>query len=76
VRRVFWLAVGLGAGVTVGLMVTRWAHRKTEQLAPGNLGRQAVEALGDLGKVVREAAGEFRAGMVEKEAEIRATLGE
>lgn len=75
-RRVFWLAVGLGAGVTVGFMATRWARQKSQQLAPANLAQQALEALSDVGRLLREAATEFRAGMTEREAEIRATLGE
>jgi hypothetical protein len=75
-RRIFWLAVGLGAGVTVAVMATRWARQKTEQLAPANVARQAGSVLGDVGRLMREATTEFRAGMTEKEAEIRATLGE
>jgi hypothetical protein len=75
VRRVFWLAVGLGAGVTVAVVATRWARRTAEQL-PATVGRQAMAAGRDVGRLVREALDEFRAGMTEKEAEIRATLGE
>jgi hypothetical protein len=76
VRRIFWLAVGLGAGVTVAVMATRWARQKTEQFAPANVARQAGNVVGDVGRLLREAAGEFRAGMTEKEAEIRASIGE
>jgi hypothetical protein len=76
VRRAFWLAVGIGAGVTVGIAVTRWARRKSEAFAPANLGRQVAEVAGDVGRLFRQAAAEFRMGAAEKEAEIRATLGE
>jgi hypothetical protein len=76
VRRIFWLAVGLGAGVTVGIAVTRWARQKTEALTPANLGRQVGEVVGDMGRLVREAAADYRAGASAKEAEIRAALGE
>jgi hypothetical protein len=76
VRRVFWLAVGLGAGVTVGLMATRWARQQSQRLAPANVGRQALDVAGDVGRLLKEAVAEFRAGAAEKEAEIRATLGE
>jgi hypothetical protein len=75
-RRVFWVAVGVGVGVTVGIAVTRWARRKSESLAPANLGRQVVDVAGDFGKLLREAASEYRAGAAEKEAEIRSALGE
>jgi hypothetical protein len=76
VRRAFWLAVGIGAGVTVGIAVTRWARRKSEAFAPANLGHQVAELAGDVGRLFRQAAAEFRMGAAEKEAEIRAALGE
>jgi hypothetical protein len=76
VRRIFWVAVGLGAGATVAFVATRWARQKSQQLAPANLGRQAVETGRDVGRLLKQAASEFRAGMTEREAEIRATLGE
>ena len=75
-RRAFWLAVGIGAGVTIGVAVTRWARRKSEALAPANMGRQVADVAGDVGRLFREAAAEFRMGVAEKEAEIRAALGE
>lgn len=75
-RRIFWLAVGLGAGATVAFVATRWARQKSQQFAPSNLGRQAVETGRDVGRLLRETASEFRAGMSEREAEIRASLGE
>jgi hypothetical protein len=75
-RRIFWLAVGLGAGVTVAVVATRWARQKTQQLAPANVAHQAAGVLGDVGRLLKEAADEFRTGMTEKEAEIRASIGE
>jgi hypothetical protein len=76
VRRAFWVAVGLGAGVTVAVMARRWARQKKQQFAPANIANQASGVLSDIGKLIRETAGEFRAGASEKEAEIRASLGE
>ena len=75
-RRAFWLAVGLGAGATAVIMAKRWARQKTRQLAPANLANQAAGVFADVGKLLKETAGEFRAGVSEKEAEIRASLGE
>ena len=75
-RRIFWLAVGLGTGVTVGLALNRWARQKSRQLGAANLGRQAAGVLADVGKLIREAAVEFQRGSAEKEREIRAQLGE
>ena len=76
VRRAFWVALGLGAGVTVAILASRWARQKSRQLAPANMAGQAAGVLSDVGKLIREAAGEFRAAAAEKEAEIRASLGE
>jgi hypothetical protein len=76
VRRAFWVAVGLGVGVTVGIAVTRWARRKSESMAPANIGRQVSGVASDIGRLFREAATEYRAGAAAKEAEIRAALGE
>jgi hypothetical protein len=76
VRRAFWVAVGLGVGVTVGIAVTRWARRKFEALGPANLGRAVADVGRDMGRLFREAAGEFGAGARQKEAEIRAAIGE
>jgi hypothetical protein len=75
-RRIFWLAMGLGAGVTTAVMVSRWARRQAERISPPNLARQAGETVRDLGSLVTEALTEFRKGMAEKETEVRASLGE
>jgi hypothetical protein len=73
-RRVFWLAVGLGAGVTVGLAFTRWARRQADRVAPANVARQAGETVKDVGALLTDAFSEFRKGMAEKEQEVRAGL--
>ena len=70
----FWLAMGLGAGVTTAILVSRWARRQAERMAPPNLARQAGAAVRDVGSLLAEAIGEFRSGMAEKEAEVRASL--
>jgi hypothetical protein len=74
VRRIFWLALGLGAGATAAILAARWAQRQTQRMAPANLAKQAGGVAKDVGSLVREALAEFRAGMAEKEAEIRAQL--
>ncbi len=75
-RRAFWIAVGLGAGVTAAYMVARWTRRQRERMAPANIARQAKGVANDAGSLLREALSEFRTGMAEKEAEIRASLEE
>jgi hypothetical protein len=73
-RRIFWLAVGLGAGATAAVLLARWARRQGQKVAPANLGRQVSGAANDLGRLVRTAFAEGRAAMAEREAEIRAEL--
>jgi hypothetical protein len=74
VRRIFWLALGLGAGATAAVTVARWVRQQTERMAPANIGRQAGQVLSDVGGLVGQALAEFRSGMAEKESEIRASL--
>jgi hypothetical protein len=76
-RRLFWLATGLGAGATGTILLSRWFQRQAERLAPPNLARQAgrvVTAAGaDLAGTVATAIEAFREGMAEREAELRAS---
>jgi hypothetical protein len=76
VRRIFWLALGLGAGATGAVMSGRWMKRQTERMAPANLARQAGKGAAELGSVLVQAAKEFRAGAAEREAEIRSSLSD
>ncbi len=73
-RRIFWLALGLGAGATGAVMASRWMKRQAERLAPANLAQQAIAGVGELGRLAGEFLDEFRAGAAVKEAEIRASL--
>ena len=74
-RRGFWVALGLGAGVTAAVLTSRWMRKQTERMAPANMGRQLGDTARDLGQLLREALEEWRKGAAEKEAEIRAQLG-
>ena len=75
-RRMFWLAVGLGAGVTVAIMTTRWVQRQRQTYSPANIARQAGMVARDLGALAGNAVRDLRAGMAEREAQIRASLPE
>lgn len=66
-KRLFWIAVGASAGVLVVRRVTRAA----DSVSPRGL----AAALGSLGDGVRVFADEVRAGMDEREAELRGALG-
>lgn len=65
--RVFWLAVGATAGVYVVRKVTKKAHA----LTPAGVAERADA----LGYSLRSFADQVRAGMVEREAELRDALG-
>jgi len=73
VRRIFWLAVGLGAGAAGAIMTMRFARRQASKVAPANLAREARGGLMDLAKLVAESIGEGREAMREKERELRAS---
>ncbi len=75
-RRIFWLALGLGAGATGAILAARWAREQAERMAPANIARQAGGTLRDAGALLAEAASEFRLGATEKEAEVRRLLAE
>ncbi len=75
-RRIFWLALGLGAGATGAVLAARWFERQTRRMAPANLARQAGGTVKDLSSLIGETVREFRQGMIEKESEVRSSLGE
>lgn len=75
-RRLFWMSLGLGAGAAGAVMASRWMRRQADRVAPANLVREAGRGLMGLGGELAERLGEFRAGMAEREAELRAELGE
>ena len=79
-RRLFTLALGLGAGATAAVLVSRWMQRKRQQVAdavsPAAIGRQLAGGGRDLAALMRAAAADFRAGMADREVEIRASIPE
>jgi hypothetical protein len=76
IRRAFWTALGLGAGVTTAILASRWAKRQSEQVrqAPAATLRQARSGLGNLATLIRRSAEAARAAAAEREAEFRAVL--
>ncbi|MGZ8593955.1 MAG: hypothetical protein ACXWYC_11720 [Actinomycetota bacterium] len=70
-RRIFWLAVGLGAGVAGAVMTTRFARRQASKVAPAALAREARGGLMDLARLVSESMAEGREAMREREEELR-----
>jgi hypothetical protein len=73
-RRLFWLAVGLGAGVAGAVMTMRMARRQAEKIAPSRVAREAKAGLMDLAKLVSESLAEGQRAMREREEELRRDL--
>jgi hypothetical protein len=74
VRRGFWVALGLGAGVTSAIVGSRWARKQADRVAPAALAREAKGGLLDLGKLVSESIAEGRRAMEERERELRSDV--
>jgi Family of unknown function (DUF6167) len=66
-RRVFWIALG----ATAGVLVVRKLQKTARAYSPAGLADRA----GGLGESVRYFADEVRAGMAEREIELRDALG-
>jgi hypothetical protein len=71
VRRIFWLATGLGAGATGAFLFSRWFQKQANRLAPPNLVREAARALSGVVSELNGSVAEFRLGMAERETELR-----
>ena len=70
-RRVFWLALGLGAGATGALMTARFARRQMDKVAPATVAREARGGLLELSKLVSESIAEGKRAMEQRERELR-----
>ncbi len=66
-RRVFWVAVGAAAGI--------YAVRKVQRTLHTYSASGLAERAGGLGDSLKAFAEEVRAGMAEREAELRDALG-
>ena len=75
-RRLFWLALGLGAGAAGAIMTARFARRQMNKVAPSTLAREARGGLLDLSRRVSESIDEGRRAMQEKEEQLRSESGE
>jgi hypothetical protein len=74
VRRLFWLALGLGAGAASAILASRFARKQTAKVAPANIAREARGGMMDLAKLVSDSLAEGKAAMQQKEDELRSEL--
>lgn len=74
IRRLFWVALGFGFGVSLALWFTRILRRTVRRYSPDHVAARAVDVVRDLGHDLREAWREGREAMREREAELWARL--
>ena len=74
-RRLFWLALGLGFGAVSAVAATRWTRRQMEKAKPTTIAREARGGLLDLSKLVAESMEEGKRAADARERELRAKHG-
>ena len=75
-RRLFWVALGLGAGAASAIIASRFVRKQTAKVAPANLAREARGSMMDLAKLVSASISEGKVAMHQRELELRSELGE
>jgi hypothetical protein len=70
-RRLFWVALGLGFGAVGAVMASRWTRRQMEKAKPATIAREARGGLLDLTKLVSESIDEGKRAAEERERELR-----
>jgi hypothetical protein len=76
VKRIFWLALGLGAGAAGAIAATRFTRRQMQKIAPSTIARQARGGLLDLSKLVSESIAEGKRAMERAEDEARSSMSD
>lgn len=74
-KRLFWLVVGAGFGFGTSFWIMRVVRETAARYTPERLSSDVVGAVRQLGADLRAAVAEGRAGMREREAELRQELG-
>ena len=72
-KRLFWLVVGLGAGVASAVMAGRFMKKQSQKIAPAHVAKVAGASFLDLGKRVSASIEEGRQASAEREREMRDT---
>jgi sensor histidine kinase regulating citrate/malate metabolism len=76
VRRLFWLALGLGAGAAGAVLTTRFAKKQMQKVAPSTIAREARGGLLQLSKLVSESLAEGKRAMEQAESDARSSISE
>jgi hypothetical protein len=74
VRRLFWVALGLGAGAVSAIIASRFVRKQTAKVAPATLAREARGGMMDLARLVSESINEGKVAMQQRELELRTEL--
>jgi hypothetical protein len=74
-RRLFWVALGLGMGLGLSFWLARFVRETAARYAPERLGADLAGAVRELGRDVAAAIREGREDMRARESELRARLG-
>lgn len=71
-KRTFFVLVGVGAGVTLGVWAVRKVESTSRKLRPDALAATAGRGMNSVGVRLREAIEQGRAAAADKESELRA----
>jgi hypothetical protein len=75
IRRLFWVAFGIGLGATTAVAASRWTKKQARKAAPKTIAREARGGLMDLSKLVASSMDEGRRAMEARERELRERYG-
>lgn len=70
-KRVFWIALG----ATAGILIARRVAKAARNLTPDGAADRLTGAVGGLTQAFREFADDVKAGMAERDIELREALG-
>ena len=71
VRRLLWFALGAGVAVFLVIKVRQYMKKAT----PEAIGQRVSDSASGISESARDFVGRVRAGMAERETELRETLG-
>jgi len=74
-KRLFWLVVGAGFGFGSSFWVMRAMRQTAARYAPPKVTSDVARSVRGLGADLKTAVEDGRAGMREREAELRAEIG-